>query len=48
MSTESMMECSHCGKPFPTRFQELDDNGNPICPDCAKEEQHSQSPKEEH
>ena len=36
---ESIMECPHCGKPFSTRLQEIDENGNPICPDCAKEKQ---------
>ena len=45
--SESMMDCSSCGKPFPTRFQELDDNGNPICPDCAREERESKNRKEE-
>lgn len=36
--SESMMECSQCAKLFPTRLQEMDDNGNPICPECAKKE----------
>lgn len=39
MMSESMMECARCGKPFPTRFQELDENGNPLCPTCFHEEQ---------
>lgn len=36
--SDSMMECPNCGKQFPTRLQEISDNGNPVCPECAKEE----------
>lgn len=36
--SESMMQCSDCGEFFPTRLQEMDDKGNPICPECAEKE----------
>lgn len=36
--SESMMECPVCGKQFPTRLQEISDNGNPVCPECAAKE----------
>lgn len=46
--SESMMECSQCGKPFSTRFQELDENGNPICPTCFRKEQNAKDKEEKH
>lgn len=37
--SESMMDCPNCGRSFPTRLQELSENGNPICPECKAKEQ---------
>lgn len=37
---ESMMQCPICGKMFPARLAVLDDNGNPICPECAQKAKH--------
>lgn len=44
--SESMMECASCGKPFSTRFQELDENGNPICPTCFHQKQNDENKEE--
>lgn len=36
--SESMIQCPICGKQFPTWLQEISDNGNPICSECAEKE----------
>lgn len=45
--SESMMQCASCGEPFPTRFQELDENGNPLCPTCFQKEQAAKDKEEQ-
>lgn len=34
--SDSKMQCPVCGKMFSTTLQVIDDNGNPICPNCAQ------------
>ena len=35
------MQCAVCGKMFPAITAVIDDNGNPVCSDCA-----AKAPKE--
>lgn len=44
--SESMMLCSECAKPFPTRLQELNDHGAPICPECYQKQQAAKQSEE--